>query len=186
MAWSLGGAKQPVEHVAELLAGVCGFQPDLLELGYGAWDPPTAEEHIEASRCRAFLLEIVRRAAHDWILYRTHDRLQLRRIAEDAYIWLFEESPSHPWTRIRNANGTNLTSFLTICDLLELDPKFVRERIRSMTVKQIMTAGRPSERRRHLVDESCVEHSTEVDLVGLESSIDCSSCYEAHFLLGQK
>ena len=185
MAHSLGGDSQPIEYAFELLAETCGFQPDPLELGYGEWDPPTIEEHLEASRCRAFLLEIIRRAAHDWILYRTHDRLQLRRVAEDAYIWLFEENSTHPWTRIRDVNGTGLTSFLTICDLLDLDPKFVRGQIRSMTVKQIMTAGRPSEHRKRPLVDGCVEHSTDVDLVGLDSTLDYSSCYEAHFSLGQ-
>lgn len=157
-----------------------------MEVGYGDWDPPTTEENLEASRCRALLLEIIRRAAHDWILYRTHDRLQLRKVAEDAYIWLFEEGPGHPWSRIRAAHDNNLTSFSTICDILELDPKFVRQRVRAMTPKQIMTAGRPSERRRHTHEEACVEHSSSVDLSGIDESGDYSSSYEAYFSLGQK
>lgn len=149
------------------------------------WDPSSCDEQIRASRCRALLLEVVRRAAHDWILYRTHDRLHLRQIAEDAYVWLFEEGPQHSWYRARAASGHTITSFLTICDLLDLDPKFVRERIRGMTAQQIMTAGRPAERRRRRRndDGQCVEHGTEVNIDGLEHSPECSSAYEAYFSL---
>ena len=115
-----------------------------------------------------------------------HDRLQLRQVAEDAYVWLFKEGPQHPWARMRKTHGSTITSFLTICDLLDLDPEFVRRKVRSMTVQQIMTAGRPAEHRRRRRDreETYVEHSTEVDLDGLGDGAEHSTSYESHFAIG--
>jgi hypothetical protein len=115
------------------------------------------------------LLELIRRAAHDWVLYRTHNRLKLRQVAADAYIWLFEESPAHSWWRTRQEAGNGIMAFLTICEVLELDPTFVRNRIRELTIQQIMTAGRPSERRK-CVDTACTEYFTEVNLDALSSN----------------
>lgn len=170
LAHSLGAPKVNVEYALRRLSALLGHShPDPLssQVSRSEWDPDSTEEHITASRCRALLLEVIRRAAHDWVLYRTHDRLHLRQIAEDAYIWLFEESPTHPWARIRVLSDNRLTSFLTICEILDLDPEFVRERVRGMTVQQIMSAGRPAECRKHY-EEPCVEYSTEVDLDVLE------------------
>jgi len=41
-----------------------------------------------------------------------------------------------------------LTSFLSICDSLDLDPETVRERVRKMDVQTIIASGRPAETRR--------------------------------------
>lgn len=193
----LGAPKAPVDETTAHLARLLRIPPvpeplepdEPLELEVSVQhsyrDPTSVGEHIGASRCRALLLEIIRRAAHDWILYRLHDRLQLRQVAEDAYVWLFEEGPGHSWYRTRRTNGFMLTSFLAICDLLDLDPAFVRRRIKSMTAKEIMTAGRPAENRRRRQSEegSCIEHGTDVDLAALDTSSECSSSYEAHFSL---
>jgi hypothetical protein len=203
LAYSLGASRDPVDLMLEQLATLTGFPPSAVEvieleppeplelevlplITASAWDPSSGE-HILASRCRALLLEIIRRAAHDWILYRMHDRLHLRQVAEDAYIWLFKEGPRHPWTRVRETHGSTITSFLTICELLDLDPEFVRRKIRGMTVQQIMTAGRPAEhrhRRRRDREEMYVEHSTEVDLDGLGDRAEHSTSYESHFAIG--
>lgn len=126
-----------------------------------AWDP---EPLYEASRCQAFLMEIIQRAAHDWVLYRQHHKLELKQLAEQAYIWLFEEEPGHPaWRtrekalfKVRDDDGQTvvevgsrkLTSFLSICEACGLDPEAVRERAREMTVESIMKTGRHLERRR--------------------------------------
>lgn len=156
---------------------------EVVEAPVSSWDPSSSEEQILASRCRALLLEIIRRAAHDWILYRMHDRLQLRQVAEEAYTWLFQEGPTHPWARMRKANGSSITSFLTICELLDLDPAFVRRKIRSMTVQQIMTAGRPAEKRRRRADPY-VEHSTDVNIDSIGSSPEHTTSYESYFAIG--
>lgn len=199
LAHTLGAPRDPVENAFEQLATLTGFPPSVVEVveleppepleleilplpPVSAWDPPSTEDHIMASRCRALLLEIIRRAAHDWILYRMHDRLQLRQVAEDAYVWLFKEGPKHPWSRMRKSSGSTLTSFLSICELIDLDPKFVRDRVRGMTVQQIMTAGRPAERRRRR-EETYVEHSTELNLDGLGDSPEHDTSYESHFAI---
>lgn len=102
----------------------------------------------EASACRAVLLEIVRRAAYDWVLYRNSSKLQKRQLADSAYQWLFiEERDSSTW-RQRVGNGKELTAFIAICEVLELDPRMVRTTVRGMTVAGIMSAGRPAERRK--------------------------------------
>jgi hypothetical protein len=193
----LGGDQEPVEVVLAALSGVTGSPADIPveeeldelpelenglvatppEIATSSWDPSGPWQQIEASRCRALLLEVLRRAAHDWILYRGHTKLQLRQLAEDAYVWLFEERPSK-----------DVTSFLTICELLDLDPKYVRNRVRSLTVKQIMTAGRPAEQRKIKKAESTsyVEHPTQVDVTPLEpSEVQFSSSYEAYFSVGK-
>jgi len=50
-----------------------------------AWEPNSPRD---VSRCKALLLEVLRRAAHDWVLYRQHKRMQLRVLADDAYLSL--------------------------------------------------------------------------------------------------
>lgn len=139
---------------------------------------------MDASRCRALLLEIVRRAIHDWVLYR-NDRRQ-REKAEHAYTWLFEEKEGHPWHEQRKRSGMAITGFLTICEALDLEPNHVRECAKKMTPIQILTAGRPAERRTRAMEEPHYdEHgvSGPVSLSSLESvgSSQYSSIYEEHY-----
>jgi len=135
---------------------------------------------VEAGNCRALLLEVVRRAVHDWVLYRQHEKPALKVLAHNAYVWLFEECPGHPdWEERHRAlfliegeeylvrGGRSLTSFLSICDVVGLDPDVVRERARQMTVQSIMFAGRPAERRRRRTRDEGVsieEHGVMVDI----------------------
>lgn len=99
----------------------------------------------EASACRALLLEIIRRAAYDWILYRGSSKIPNSIWASDAHSWLFLE----------NGEG-ELTSFLSICTILELDPCSVRRHIRTMTVKDILGTGRPAEHRKNREALECI------------------------------
>lgn len=119
------------------------------------WEPDSVRD---GKRCQALLLEILRRAMHDWVLYRQHTKLQYRELADDAYTWLFEEAPGHPNWRIRltaefedNVELTGsrqLTSFLAICEALDLDPELVRTRVKEMNIRSIISAGRPAETRK--------------------------------------
>lgn len=120
----------------------------------GVWDPeelsysPLADPVMEASSCRALLLEVVRRAAYDWVLYRQSSKLQNKVLAESAFHWLFVEEPgSSAWSQ-RRRGEKELTAFLSICDVIGLDPERVRARIRQLTERDIMGAGRPAERRK--------------------------------------
>ncbi len=122
-----------------------------------AWDPderpysPDSDPLAEAGNCRALLLEIVRRASYDWVLYRSSSKLMNRMLAQSAYEWLFvEEEDSAQWKQ-RAQSGKVLTSFIAICEAVGIDPDSVRRRIRQLTDKDIMGAGRPAEKRKHKV-----------------------------------
>lgn len=111
------------------------------------WDPAPMEAVLSAANVRTLLTDVMRRAAHDWVLYRGHRKMELRTLAHEAFIWLFEEGPGHPWERMRKASGMELTSFLNICEVLDVDPDFARNKIRLLTMRDVKMAGRPPERR---------------------------------------
>jgi hypothetical protein len=144
------------------------------------WEPAGADVFIEASKCRALLLEVIRRAAHDWVLYRSTRRPE-RVYARSAYVWLFEEKPGHPWWELRQKEGEPLLAFLNICEMLDLDPEYVRARIRKMTIRDIMTAGRPAENRRGRVDEGVEDYESPRVLDIQHHTL---SAYEERFALG--
>lgn len=149
-----------------------------------AWDP---EPLYEASHCKALLMEIILRAAHDWVLYRQHRKRDLKALAEQAFTWLFEEEPGHPaWSTRERAlfqveteagqtlvevGSRRLTSFLSICEICSLDPEDVRQRAREMTVESIMRTGRHIERRksRPNSDSMSLEMHSVVDGIDIES-----------------
>jgi hypothetical protein len=63
-----------------------------------------------------------------------------------------------------------LTSFLSVCEQLDLDPEYVREKIQLLTPRSIKMAGRPPERRKRregYESSYYCEHS--VELVPLEA-----------------
>lgn len=152
-----------------------------------SWDPDSLEDQLEASRSRALLLEIVRRAIYDWVLYRGHHRLEFREIAADAYIWLFEEEEGHPWWRQRADEERMVTSLVSICDILDIEPKTIRARAKEMDVKTILSVGRPPEtrHRRAQDDADYQEHSVidqSIDLYSLDQDTGGPmSFYESYF-----
>jgi len=109
---------------------------------------PKRDTTADVPGCKALLLEVIRRASHDWVLYRTSGVMPKRKLAEDAYIWLFQEEPGHGAWAERTANRKDFTSFLSICELLDLDPEAVRKRVRTLTIQQVLSVGRPAEYRR--------------------------------------
>jgi hypothetical protein len=153
-----------------------------------SWDPDGHNEQMDVMNCRALLIEIIRRAAHDYVLYRTHSELDKKALAEDAFIWLFEEDEEHPHFKTRKREGTIITSFLTICESVDLDPDMVRRHIKKMNVSAVMSAGRPAERRRRRSPPSesdCPQHElTGVKLESLETmgpNRYVANRYEAQF-----
>lgn len=149
-----------------------------------SWDPAPIDEQLEASRCRAFLLEIVRRAIHDWVLYRQHSKLELKEVAADAFTWLFEEEPGHPWWQLRIREKRTFTALISICDVLDLDVETVRGRARSMDVRTILAAGRPPEvRRRRAHEESDYQEHGVTNSIDISGAGDDpgSSFYENYF-----
>lgn len=109
-------------------------------------DPGQRDQEITG--CKTLLLEIIRRAAYDYVLYRTSHRMMHRVLAEQAYTWLFVEGPPHPDWLEREAEGKSLTSFASICEQLDLQPEIVRSYIRRLQPKNVMSVGRPAEYRR--------------------------------------
>lgn len=108
----------------------------------------------EINGCKTLLLEVVRRAAYDWVLYRTSRRLLQKTLADQAYNWLFVETPETVEGQTRDREGKALTGFLAICESLDLDPETVRGHIRRLTPKNVMSVGRPAEYRRRDVFSS--------------------------------
>jgi len=94
-------------------------------------------------------VEVVRRAAYAWVLYRDDSRPALRSLAADACIWLFQEEPGHVLWEERRDCGELGMSFLGICESLGLDPDVVRRGIRSLTPQRIKTLGRIPTNRAH-------------------------------------
>jgi hypothetical protein len=107
-----------------------------------------AQRAQEVVGCKTLLLEIVRRAAHDWVLYRSSRRMVHRRLAQSAYTWLFLEDPSHVDWAVRTRDEKLVTSFTAICEALELDIVTMRNNILRLTLKSVMSVGRPAEYRK--------------------------------------
>ena len=129
------------------------------------WDNEPMPKDTEAVRCRALLLEVIRRAAHDWVLYRQHTRLPLKQIAQAAHVWLFEEGPGYPGWEAREKTPYHMTAFVNICAELDIEPDAVRQRVLRMRVSEIIGAGRPVERRykdKSKEDVGMVQHSAHV------------------------
>jgi len=114
-----------------------------------AWDPDPGGLRacdltvFEIDGCKLLLLEILRRAAHDWVLYRSSTRLAQKQIADEAYGWLFREEPGTRQWKERQKNKKHMTSFFSVCDVLSLDPAVVRRYVKELTVKEILSTGRP-------------------------------------------
>lgn len=117
---------------------------------------PHAEIQQEIVGSKSLLLEIIRRAAYDWVLYRSSRRLLHKKLAEESFIWLFKEEPGHPDWDERATNGKQMTSFVGICSALDLDVDTLRGHIRRMTAKNVTSVGRPAEYRRVEIRETRV------------------------------
>jgi hypothetical protein len=92
---------------------------------------------------RGLLAGVLRRAIFDWVLYRDHPDVVRRRIAAEAYIWLFIEGPGYPtWTR-RLKEHTEMLSFLSICESLCLSKDQVRRVAEGVSKGDIRRLGRP-------------------------------------------
>ena len=65
---------------------------------------------------------VIRRAAVDYVLYRDHDTVKLKKIGLEAEQWIFSDDDSG-----------DVGDFRCACDILNLDPDLVRDRIGSLT-----------------------------------------------------
>jgi len=124
----------------------------------------------EAEGAKTLLLEIIRRSAQDWVLYRTSRRLDQKQLAEEAYTWLFLEDEDHPHWRMRKAEGRELTAFIAICDALDMDPDRVRGYIRKLTPDKVRSSGRRPSKSAEKPQEE--QHQTELTLVRIDLDYD--------------
>lgn len=106
-------------------------------------DDTVTQNTQDAAGAQALLIEIVKRAAFDWVLYRSSSRLEQKKIAEDAYVWLFQEEEDHPHWAVRVAEGKVVTSFLSICDVFDISPDVLRRKIRTLDPQRVLISGRP-------------------------------------------
>jgi hypothetical protein len=105
--------------------------------------PDPVGEMVEAGIYAKYLLvEIVKRAAYDWVLYRNSDKVEQQEIAKEAYTWLFEEDETHAHWAWRIREGKELTAFITICDELDMDVSRIRGYIQRLKPQNILAAGK--------------------------------------------
>lgn len=171
-------AAKPIKYSAPVAA-----EDEEWETGY---DP-------DAMRCKALLVEILKRAAYDWVLYRLSSKLEHKELAEEAFTWLFEEDENHPDFKSRSsavietATGDKLegarviTSFVAICDCLGLEPAAVRERVRHLDPVVVRAGGRPVESYGS-ESTSAEEHGVTLDLNmdAMPAGGDYVSSYESY------
>ena len=130
-------------------------------------------EFEDGRQPRVLLVEIVRRAAYDWVLYRSSTRLRDATIARDAYVWLFEEKPGHRDWLERSQAGWQHFAFLTICEMLDLDADLLRARIKTMSVKDVLSAGRPPVRRKKVLERGITTiHDSDIHLPHVQHILD--------------
>lgn len=70
---------------------------------------------------------VIQRAIYDWVAYRDSLKLQQRKLAENAEVWLFKPS-------------VLFNSFDNICQMLDIDPETIRHRARSFTKDEVLKA----------------------------------------------
>ena len=76
-------------------------------------------------------------------------------------------------------------AFLNICEQLDVDPGIIRARARTMTKADIMSVGRPAERRRVHHREGVEDYTSPSQLDSISSGPSCgTSFYESHFSVG--
>lgn len=130
-------------------------------------DPALVQQEING--CKSLLLEVIRRAAYDWVLYRTSTRLPQKKLAEQAYHWLFQEDPEDIEWHERVESGKIVTAFTSICSALDLPPETVRAHVKKLTPKNVMSVGRPPEyRRREPLQSAREEMPASMDPTDLE------------------
>jgi hypothetical protein len=153
----------------------------LLVLGLPVPLPPPKEEEKPAGElgldCRRLLLEIMRRAAFDWVLFRNHHKLAKKKLAKEAYVWLFKEEVGDYAWQTRKVEDRELTSFRSICMMLDLDIEVMRGKFRELTPARILNAGRPPE------TSHTYDHAAGVE-IHLSASYDLEGDGEDDLLFG--
>ena len=75
---------------------------------------------------RLLLAAIIRRAAYDIALYRGSSKMQHQRLWVDAHRWMFA-----------NRDDDHLTSFESVCGLLDQSPREIRRKTLRLTKQDV-------------------------------------------------
>ena len=65
---------------------------------------------------------VLRRAAVDWVLYRAHPNVKLKKRGRDAELWIFNQE-----------SGDDISSFDSICSIMGISSEFIQARISRLT-----------------------------------------------------
>ena len=91
-----------------------------------SWSTPDTSSETRPSRQIMWFTRlwaaVVRRAAVDWVLYKDHPTSKLRKIGADAEYWIFLDKEEN-----------RLSSFVSVCDILGLEPSLMREKVRNLS-----------------------------------------------------
>ena len=82
--------------------------------------PSSTQSDRRYAGIRALWLKVIIRAVFDWVTYRDSTKLEKRKYAESADVWLFHKS-------------TLFNSFENVCRQLDLDPEQIRNQVKKMT-----------------------------------------------------
>jgi len=74
---------------------------------------------------RALWLKVIIRAIYDWVTYKDSTKVEKKKFAESADIWLFQES-------------LLFNSFENVCRQLDIDPVRIRAKVKTMTKEDVL------------------------------------------------
>lgn len=90
---------------------------------------------------RLLWIKVILRAAYDWVLYRDSRSQAYKRVADNAYRWLFEDYFEKVKTFEEGVLQIKLerpfNSLFSLCEELDLDIETVRKFARKMTRRDI-------------------------------------------------
>lgn len=70
---------------------------------------------------------VLRRAIVDWVLYRNHDNVKLKKLGFSAEQWIFHSEPD---------DGSDISSFESVCSMMGVTADFMRTKITALTEEQ--------------------------------------------------
>jgi len=77
---------------------------------------------------RFFFHKLIYRAVYDWLLYRESRELEKRKLAAEAYCWLFLGP---------EGSAPEGFYFYEVCEMLGVDPGVHRVHLRKLTLRQV-------------------------------------------------
>lgn len=101
----------------------------------------------EAEGAKMLLLAVIKRAADDWALYRDSRRPEQKALADEAFHWLFVEDDDGDDAELRRRERKEFTSFLAICDALDMDARRVREYVTKLSPSRVGSSRQSTDRK---------------------------------------